>query len=474
MSGDNTRPGGDSGSDQDLLAEILGQTRGRSQPDTGQDNQSVTQAQGQIDHYLAQIDALLSAQVSEILHHPDFQKLEASWRGLRFLVEEAKGEASVKVRVLSVGKDDLSRDLEQAREFEEGELYRLFLADASETASQLPFGAIVGDYEFGPGAEDVELLAHIGQVAMAHHAPFLAAAAPAMFGCARFTDLGRGHSLSEILRGADHAKWRTFRERPESVFVALCLPSILLRAPYSPFTRPFKTFDLLEESAAENHYLWGNPAYALAVCLAEAFARSGWFPSLCGPDQGGEVAGLASALIKTSETDSGAKRPTAVSLPERIAREMVELGFVPLVHMAHNDVAAFVATPTCHRPKLYDRDDATSTAYLSVQLPYLLVASRFAHYLKAAAADLVPGAFPRRDDLAQALNRWIGDYVAEQATADQDAQRRHPLVEGRVEVQDDPSRPGAFIAILSLRPDYLLDPPPRALRIGVPLPFGRR
>ena len=39
---------------------------------------------------IAQIDHLLSLQINEIMHHEDFQRLEGSWRGLKYLMNQSE------------------------------------------------------------------------------------------------------------------------------------------------------------------------------------------------------------------------------------------------------------------------------------------------------------------------------------------------------------------------------------------------
>src|SRR5262245_7000249 len=63
-----------------------------------------------VDALIAEIDVKLSHQIDEILHHPTFQKLEAAWRGLKFLVDRTDFRENVKVELLNCSKDDLLAD----------------------------------------------------------------------------------------------------------------------------------------------------------------------------------------------------------------------------------------------------------------------------------------------------------------------------------------------------------------------------
>src|SRR5512135_1928185 len=58
---------------------------------------------------IAAIDAMISKQLNAIMHHPEFQKLEAAWRGLHQLVMNTETGENMKVRVLNISKKDLLR-----------------------------------------------------------------------------------------------------------------------------------------------------------------------------------------------------------------------------------------------------------------------------------------------------------------------------------------------------------------------------
>src|ERR1035437_4420900 len=148
---------------------------------------------------IAQIDHLMSIQLNEILHHPQLQKLEATWRGVKYLVDHSECTDMLKIKVLNVSKKDLLRDLQRASEFDQSALFMKVYEDEFATPGGIPFSALIGDYEFSKHPEDMELLEKISNVAAAAHAPFPTAAAPDLLSLESFTELGGVPDLSRKL-----------------------------------------------------------------------------------------------------------------------------------------------------------------------------------------------------------------------------------------------------------------------------------
>src|ERR1043166_1548642 len=131
-----------------------------------------------IDVRIAALDELISAQLNEVMHAPEFQKLEGSWRGLHYLVHQSETSTMLKIRLMNVSKDDLRKDLERASEFDQSALFKKVYEEEYGTFGGASYGALIGDYEFGRHPQDMSLLEHISHVAAAAHAPFFAAAHP--------------------------------------------------------------------------------------------------------------------------------------------------------------------------------------------------------------------------------------------------------------------------------------------------------
>jgi len=424
---------------------------------------------------IAQIDHLLSIQLNEILHHPSFQKLEGSWRGLRYLMDQSETSVMLKIRVLNCSKRELLRDLQRAPEFDQSAIFKKIYEEEFGIFGGDPFGAVVGDYEFTRHPEDIELLEKMSQVAAGAHAPFLTAAAPELMNLDTFTTLDQPRDLAKIFDTTEYAKWKSFRQSEDSRYVGLCVPHILMRLPYGRDTKVVEAFNYEEGVDGTDHtkYLWGNAAYALGARLTQSFALYGWCASIRGVEGGGLVEGLPAHTFKTDEGDVALKCPTEIAITDRREKELADLGFIPLVHCKGTDYAAFFSAQSAQKPKMYDTDSANANARLSAQLPYLLAISRFARYLKTIMRDKI-GSFMSRSDCERFLNRWMMQYVTEDDNAAPITKAQYPLREARVEVSEVPGKPGVYRAIAFLRPHFQLDELTVSLRLVAELPKSAR
>lgn len=420
---------------------------------------------------IAEIDRLISAQMNEIMHHEEFQKLEGSWRGLHYLVKNSLTGTQLKIRVMSATKKELLKDFERALEFDQSALFKKIYEDEYGMFGGAPFGAIIGDYEFGNHPQDLALLQSISGVAATSHAPFLSAASPDMFGWDTFGEMTEVRDISKIFDRTEYAKWRSFRESEDSRYVGLTLPHVLGRVPYGEATKPTESFRFEEDVDGKDHkkYLWSNAAYSLGTRLTEAFSMHGWCVAIRGVEGGGLVDGLPTHTFETDEGEIAMKCPTEVAITDRREKEFSDNGFIPLVHCKGTDYAAFFATQSCNKAKKYDTDAANANARLSTQLQYLFAVSRFAHYLKSMMRDKI-GSFMSRKEAEIFLNRWISKYVLENDVAPAAQKAKYPLREARVDVSEIPGKPGAYRAVAFLRPHFQLDELSVSLRLVADLP----
>jgi type VI secretion system protein ImpC len=424
-----------------------------------------------INSRIAEIDRLLSAQLNEIMHHEDFQKLEGSWRGLHQLVMNSETSPMLKIRVMSVNKKDLLKDLEKAVEFDQSALFKKVYEDEYGTFGGAPFGALIGDYEFGNHPQDMALLEKIAQVAAAAHAPFLSAASPDLFGWETFSEMTEVRDISKIFDRTEYAKWRSFRDSEDSRYVGLTLPHTLGRVPYGAATKPTETFRFEEDTDGKDHkkYLWTNAAYSLGTRLTEAFAMYGWCVAIRGVEGGGLVDSLPTHTFQTDEGEVAMKCPTEVAITDRREKEFSDNGFIPLVHCKGTDYAAFFGMQSANKAKKYDTDAANANARLSTQLQYMFATSRFAHYLKAMMRDKI-GSFMSRIEAEQYLNRWIMNYVLGTDVGTQQMKAKKPLRDARIDVAEVPGKPGCYRAVAFLRPHFQLDELSVSLRLVADLP----
>jgi type VI secretion system protein ImpC len=428
-------------------------------------------AETMINQRIAQIDHLLSIQVNEILHHEAFQKLEASWRGLKYMLDQSETNDKLKIKVLNVSKRELLKDLQRAPEFDQSALFKKVYEEEFGVFGGAPFAALIGDYQFGKGPEEIELLERISQTAAGAHAPFLSAASPEFFNLESYSTLDAPRDLSKVFDSTEYAKWKSFRQSEDSRYVGLTAPRMLLRLPYGKKTKQVDAFQYEEDVDGTDHnkYLWGNAAYALGSRLTNAFAMYGWCAAIRGVEGGGLVEGLPVHNFYTDEGDLAMKCPTEVQITDRREKEMADQGFIPLVHSKNNDFAAFFSVQSCQKPKLYDKDAANANARLSAQLPYIFAVSRFAHYLKAMMRDKI-GSFMSRENCERFLNQWIQLYVTPDDTASASVKASHPLREARIDVAEVPGKPGVYRATAFLRPHFQLDELSVGLRLVADLP----
>ncbi|HVN72006.1 MAG TPA: type VI secretion system contractile sheath large subunit [Desulfomonilia bacterium] len=449
---------------KDLISEFVSQiTQGAMA--VSKDTEAMINAR------IAQIDKLLSDQLNEVMHHADFQKIEASWRGLFYLVNQSETGDTLKIRVMNATKGELLKDMEKAPEFDQSTLFKKIYEEEFGMFGGASYGALIGDYEFGNHPQDLSLLEKVSQVAAAAHAPFVSAASPKMFNLDSYTDLGQPRDLAKIFQSVEYAKWKSFRDSEDSRYVALALPHVLSRLPYGAANVPVEAFSFEEDVTGTEHdkYLWGNAAYALGTRLTDSFAKYHWTAAIRGVEGGGLVQGLPVHTFKTDEGDVALKCPTEIAITDRREKELADLGFIPLVHCKGTDYAAFFSTQTANKAKQYDTDAANANAKLSSQLQYILAVSRFAHYLKSIMRDKI-GSFMTRQNAQDFLNRWISNYVLLDDNAGQEMKAKYPLREARIDVTEISGKPGAYRAVAFLKPHYQLDELTVSLRLVANLP----
>jgi type VI secretion system protein ImpC len=432
-------------------------------------------AEMMINARIAQIDHLLSLQLNEILHHPSFQKLEGSWRGLKYLMDNSETGVGLKIRVLNASKRELLRDIEKAPEFDQSALFKKIYEEEYGVFGGAPFGALVGDFEFGKHPEDMALLEGISHIAAQAHAPFVTAAAPDIMNLESFTQLDQPRDLAKIFDSTDYAKWKSFRQSEDSRYVALALPRTLGRLPYGAETKPIDEFRYEEHVDGTDHskYLWTNAAYSLASKMTQSYALYGMCVAMRGVEGGGLVEGLPTHNFSTDDGDTALKCPTEVPITDRREKELADLGFVPLVHCKGTDYAAFFSVQSAQKAKTWDTDSANANARLSTQLPYIMAVSRFAHYLKAMMRDKI-GSFMSREEADRFLNRWITRYVTPDDSASPATKAERPLREARIDVTEVPGKPGVYRAVAFLRPHFQLDELTVSLRLVAELPAAAK
>jgi len=425
-----------------------------------------------LDARVAEIDELISRQLSVVMHHAEFQKLESTWSGLHYLCKHTSTGALMKIRIFNATKTELIRDFKTAIDFDQSALFKKVYEEEFGTFGGAPFGTLVGDYQISRQPEDMYFVEQMSHVAAAAHAPFLSAASPEMFGLDGFTDLGKPRDMSKVFDTVEYAKWKSFRESEDARYVGLTVPRFLGRLPFDPKDgATVEGFNFVEDVDGSDHaqYLWINAAYAFATRLTAAFETYGWCAAIRGVEGGGLVEDLPTHTFKTDEGEIALKCPTEIAITDRREKELSDLGFMPLVHCKNTDYAAFFGAQSTQKPRKYDSDAANANASLSAQLQYMFAVCRIAHYLKSMMRDKV-GSFASPGSVEQYLNNWIYQYVTTDDNATQEVKAKYPLREARVDVSEVPGRPGHFRATAFVRPHFQLDELTVSLRLVAELP----
>lgn len=424
-----------------------------------------------INQRILEIDDLITNQLNAIMHDPAFQKLEGSWRGLSYLVMNTETAVHLKLRLLNITKKELLDDLEKAVEFDQSQMFKKIYEEEYGTFGGHPYSCLIGDYEFTRHPQDMELLQKVSQVAAAAHAPFITAAHPRLFDLDSWDHLGVPRDLAKIFDSLEMIKWNSFRETEDSRYVAMLLPRVLMRLPYGANTLPAEGLNFEEDVAGADtsKFCWTNPAYILGERITNAFSHYKWTAAIRGVEGGGIVEGLPAYTFKTTDGDIALKCPTETSITDRREKELSDLGFISLCHCKGTDYAAFFGGQTTQKPKIYNLNEANANANLSARLPYILAASRFAHYIKVIMRDKI-GSFLTRDNVEKYLNTWIASYVVMNDNASQPVKARFPLREARIDVYDIPGKPGSYRSVIYLRPHFQMEELTASIRMVATLP----
>ncbi len=426
---------------------------------------------------IAEIDRKLSDQVNQILHHPEFQQLEAAWRGLHYLINNTETDEMLKIRVLNVSKNEVHKTLKKFKgtAWDQSPLFKKMYEQEYGQFGGEPYGCLVADYYFDHSPPDVEFLAEIAKISAAAHCPFISAVAPDTLQMDSWQELANPRDLTKIFQTPEYAAWNSLRQSDDAKYLGLAMPRFLSRLPYGSKTEPVDEFDFEEDTGTGEHgcYVWNNAAYAMAVNINRSFKIYGWCSRIRGIESGGAVEGLPAHTFPTDDGGVDLKCPTEIAISDRREAELAKNGFMPLIHKKNTDFAAFIGAQSLHKPAEYEDADATANANLGARLPYLFSTCRFAHYLKCIVRDKV-GSFKERDEMQKWLQGWITQYVdGDPENSSESAKAERPLAEAEVVVEEVEGNPGYYAAKFFMRPHYQLEGLTASLRLVSKLPSAK-
>ena len=409
-----------------------------------------------VDAMLEELDTRLGEQMDEIVHHPEFQKMESTWRSLKMLVDRTNFRENIKMQLTDVSKESLLDDFEDAGEETKSGLYQHIYTNEYGQFGGEPVGLVVGNYTFSPKSHDVKLLRHISSVAAMSHSPFIAAAGPEFFNVDEFSELPNLKDLESIFDGPQYAKWKSFRESDDSRNIGLTLPRFLVRDVYGEDS-PIKQFNYSEQTDGDNeNYLWGNTAFNLACKVTESFEKYRWCPNIVGPQSGGGVEDL-SLHVYDEEGKTLTVGPMEVRFSDRREFELSEEGFVPLTMRKGSDNATFFSVNSVQMAKTFGNEPEDKQAELNfrlgTQLPYLFIVNRLAHYIKVLQREKL-GSWKSRADLEGELNKWLRQYVSDQENPSPEIRGKRPLRSANINVTEVQGEAGWYKVDIAVTPHF--------------------
>ena len=429
-----------------------------------------------LDEEIKNLDDQLSLQLSEVMHHEKFQKIESTWRGLHHLVHSADTSDKLRIKVLNAKKEEIHRDMDKAPRFDRSNIFRKIYDKEYGTIGGEPYSVIIGDYSYDvKNPQDVKFLKNMSGLAASAHAPFISSVAPESFGLESFKDFSDVKNISQVFdhkQNPAYTQWASFRESEDSRYVGLVLPRYIGRLPYGKNTNPLPdhAFAFEEKVDQRNHdqFLWCNAAYLVGEKIAESYRKTGWYAAIRGVKNGGLKEDLPVFVSKTLEGAIAAKCPLEVSLTDRNENEFANLGLISIQHIKNTDRAVIMSVQSTQKPKIYTTADATASANLSANLSYLLVVSRIAHYVHNIVRDEI-GSYKSKEDLETYLNKWITQWVDKDASTNE-AKAKFPLKEAKIEVTENKAQPGRYQAVMRILPHFMMEEVKVALRLVANLP----
>jgi type VI secretion system protein ImpD len=432
-------------------------------------NKPLTKLKLLIDRDIAELDFAINKAVNGIMHAERFQKLEAIWRSIAWLLEDVATDDSIEIRLLDARWIDLVKDLDKVPEFDQSEMFNKIYNEEFGMPGGIPFSLLVGDYymRHRPSPEfptdDVSGLRNVSRVASAAFAPFITGVSPTLFGVDQYSELDLRQSISMTLKQVEYARWRSLQENPDGRFIGLAAPRFLIRRVHRGRSIADPGFIFSERVGKQDNTdrLWANGAFAFAQVAIRAFMDYRWLAATRGTPQdmiaGGIVSNAPHEDFLTESADTGVKFSPEVALSEALDRDLNEQGFICLRPCKDTSYSAFFNLPSMHRSnKVYSSAVARANEQLSSMLNYVLCVSRFAHYIKVIARDWV-GSYKSAYDCEKLLQTWLNKFCSGDSDASFEMKARYPLQDGRVTVTELVGRPGHYNCTLALKPHFQLD-----------------
>lgn len=398
------------------------------------------------------IDAVVNEQLNAVFHHPAFQQIEATWRGIDQLVEHANFQSNVTIELMDVSKDELFEDFENNSSdiFGSSFFEKVYIAEYDQYGGR-PYGCLLGLYEFTTSARDLFWLRSMSKIAAASHSPFVAAIAPQFLGCNNLEQVEAIKDLDGLLSQPRYAQWQALREAEEAAYLGLTFPRYVVRLPWNPETNPSSGLPFHETADGKSeNYLWGNAALLFARNVIRSFETSGWCQYIRGPKGGGLVTGLPVDMYNVRGQDE-MRIPVEICIPDYRELEYSRNGIMPLVYRKGAGEATFFSAQSIKRPKKFKDPKDSENAQLVCNLSYTFSVARIAHYVKSIMRDNI-GDISTAGYVQSVLSTWLEQYVTTEVRPDDTTMRTFPFRAAQVVVNPQPGRLGYYDCKISILP----------------------
>jgi type VI secretion system protein ImpC len=366
-----------------------------------------------------------------ILHHEKFQKIEGIWRNLYQLVSVAQDFDNVLIDILDISHEQLEENFVANRDIKESLLFDIVYFQEYAQFGGQPYTAMIADYEFGGGMQDLTFLRTIAQISRAAHVPFIGGLSPRFFGSNDFTQLTHINDLVELSTSAKYIKWRNFQQEINSIYVGLALPRIKLRAGYQYGSGILGPMPYEENTRiSPKNVLLGNASFAYAQCLINSFAKHGICSDICGVEGG-------SIQVSNQHNGINSFPDYAVEcvLSEQKVQQLTSLGLLSLSVNKRTDNIFFNSGNSVRWGSLSTphtrASEQTLNAQVEAQLSYLFVIARIAHYLKVVQRESI-GSLVSISEVQIELNRWLKQYISDVENPAPGVRSRKPLKKAEV------------------------------------------
>ncbi len=281
------------------------------------------------------VDEVISDLMRKIFQHPQFQALESAWRGLYLLVRRLETDSTLQIYLTDISKEEVSSNFKSVNDLEDSFFYRILSRNSFQQNSDESWAVVCGIYSFSINVDDVAMLMRLSKISSAFKTPFVSHLNPDIFGVKSFGDIENLKDPKNLEESDTFKLWSVLRANPESNYLALAMPRILARLPYGEKTEPTEDFHFeeLTNNIEHNHYLWTNPAFAIAILLGQTFKRFSWKIT---PNFLTDIDNLP-APFNYSEQETKPKSVAEVFLSYSDYEKILQRGLIPVLSFKGKD-----------------------------------------------------------------------------------------------------------------------------------------